>query len=66
MTHADLWRHRMSPVQAVFVGRSQPFLVGLTPNQDAYDANTHLKILCGTRLSVWKYKGVLGPPDAIA
>ena len=35
----------------MFEGRSQPFLVGLTPNQDAHDANTHLEGLYGVYLS---------------
>ena len=30
-----------TPLKVMLEGRSRSFLVGLTPNQDAYDATTH-------------------------
>ena len=44
-------------LQVMFKGRSQPFLVGLTPNQDAHDANPHLEGLYSVYLSVWDGPG---------
>ena len=41
-------------VWAILEGRSQSFLVGSAPNQDAYDANTHLERLYGVYTSVWR------------
>ena len=38
-------------------GRSQLFLVGWTPNQDAQDTNTHLERLYNAYLSVWEALG---------
>ena len=46
-------------------GRSRSFLVGLTPNQDVYDANIHPERLYGVYTSVWEgmegSRGVQGP-----
>ena len=43
-----------TPLKVMLEGRFRPFLVGLTPNQDAYDANTHPKRLYDVYTSVWE------------
>ena len=53
-------------VWAMLEGRSQSFLVGLTPNQDAHGANTRPERLYDACTSVWESKGSRGGLDAIA
>ena len=52
-----------TPLQVMLEGRSRSFLVGLTPNRDAHDDNTHSERLYGCILafgSVWCGLGGLG------